>query len=82
MQGLLYISKKGREMKKIAGCGGKTAVVFTNEQSPRRVGLLAGSCWTKSQSPCCPRGGGGMVTNDWYLLSAGRLTNRNDQKEH
>ena len=45
--GLLYIGKRGREMKKIAGCMEKTAVILPMS-SPHRVGLLAEICWTKS----------------------------------
>ena len=56
--GLLYMGKKGREMKKIAGCRGKTAVVLPTS-SPGRVVLLAGICWTKSQSRLLPSVWGG-----------------------
>ena len=52
-RGLLYTGKKGREI--IAGCGGKTAVVLPT----RRVELLTGICWTKSQSPRDSPGLGG-----------------------
>ena len=36
--------------------------------SPRRVGLLAGICWTKSQSPRYSLGLGAMVINDLNAL--------------
>ena len=65
-RGLLYIGKKGCEMKRQQAAGGKTAVVLPI-CSPRRVVLLAGICWTKSQSPRYSPGRGGeagMVTND------------------
>ena len=42
---------------------GKTAVVLPTS-SPRRVGFLAGICWTKSRSPRYSLGLGGVVTND------------------
>ena len=59
-RGLLYIDKKGSEMKN-SRLRGKTVQIssgFTNE-SPRRVGLLAGICWTKSRSPRYSPGLGG-----------------------
>ena len=63
-RGLLYIDKKGSEMKINNRLRGKTAVVLPTS-SPRRVGLLAGICWTKSQSPGYSMGlGGAVVTND------------------
>ena len=49
-RGLLYIGKKGR--------GGKIDVVLPTS-SPRSVGLFAGICWTKSQSPRFSPGLGG-----------------------
>ena len=52
--GLLYIGKKGREMKKIAGCGGKTAVVLPTS-SLRRLGLLAEFAGLKVKVPTIPR---------------------------
>ena len=65
-RGLLYIDKKGSEMKN-SRLRGKTAVVLPMS-SPRRVGLLAEICWTKSQSPRYSPGlgggGGAVVTND------------------
>ena len=60
-QGLLYIDKKGHEMKRLQAAG-ETSSGFTNEQS--LVGLLPGICWTKSQSPCYSPGPGAVVTND------------------
>ena len=60
---LLYIGKKGPEMKRYLAAREKTAVVLPMS-SPRRVGLLAG-IGTKSQSPrCSPSGWGTVVTND------------------
>ena len=59
--GLLYVGKKGREMKKIAGSSGLPT------SSPHRVGLLSGICWTKNKNPrYSPMGvgAGGVVTND------------------
>ena len=56
-RGLLYIDKKGSEMKN-SRLRGKTAVVLPTS-SPRRVGLLARICWTKSQSPRYSPGLGG-----------------------
>ena len=54
IRGLLYICREGR-----ADCGGKTALVLPTS-SPRRVGLLAGICWIKSQVPAkSPPGLGG-----------------------
>ena len=63
--GLLYIDKKGSEMKN-SRLRGKTAVVLPTS-SPHRVRLLAGICWPKSQSPRYSPGlggGGAVVTND------------------
>ena len=57
-RGLLYICKKGCEMKGDSRLQGKTAVVLPMS-SPRRVGLLEGICWIKSQSPRYSRGLGG-----------------------
>ena len=48
--GVCFIYAKRAVNEKIADCGEKTAVVLPTS-SPRRMGLLAGICWTKSQSP-------------------------------
>ena len=59
-RGLLYIGKKVREMKRYSSrLQEKTAVVLPPASSPRRVGLLAGICWTKRQSPRYSPGGWG-----------------------
>ena len=46
------------------------------KSSPRRVELLAGICWNKSQiicySPGMGGGGGGMVSNDWCINASER----------
>ena len=55
--------QKGPLNEKIAGCGGKTAVVLPTS-SPCRVGPLIGIFWTKSQSPRYSPGVGAVVTND------------------
>ena len=63
--GVCCICKKGCEIKR-----GKTAEVLP-KSSLRRVGLLAGICWTKSQSPRYSMGvvggGGDVVTNNWCI---------------
>ena len=60
-RGMLYIGKKGSEMKRWQAVGenssGFTKLLPTS--SPRRVGLLAGICLTKSQSPRYAPGLGG-----------------------
>ena len=35
---------------------------------PRSMGLLAGICWTKSQSFRCSSGIGVVITNDWCIV--------------
>ena len=58
-QCLLYICKKGYVWKD-SRLWGKTAMVI-RKSSPRRVGLLAGICWTRqSQSPRYSPGLGGL----------------------
>ena len=44
----------------------KTAVILP-DSSPRRVGLLAGICWTKSQSPRYSAGVGAVPANHWCI---------------
>ena len=68
-RGLLYIDEKGSEMKN-SRLRGKTAVVLPTS-SPRRVGLLAGICWTKSQVPAIPRGWGGA----WLQMTSALADN-------
>ena len=67
-QGLLYIDKKGSEMKN-SRLRGKTVQIssgFTNEQSPQGRAFSGDLLDQKSKSPLFPvvRGGGGVVTND------------------
>ena len=50
--------------KRVRGRG-KDVVLLTC--FPRSVGLLAGICWKKSQSPSYSLGLGAMVTNDWCV---------------
>ena len=66
-QGLLYIDKKGSEMKN-SRLQGKTAVVLPSS----RVGLLAGICWTKSQSPRYSPGLGGGA---WLQMTSALADN-------
>ena len=57
--GVCFIYAERAVNEKIADCGGKTALVLPTS-SPRRVGLLAGICWIKSQVPAkSPPGLGG-----------------------
>ena len=37
----------------------------------RSAGLIAGICWTKSQSPRYSQGVGSVVTNDWCITGPG-----------
>ena len=49
--------------------------------SPCRVGLLAGICWTKSQSPLFSGPGGALVTNDWSVKRTNVLFSSDDELE-
>ena len=66
-RGLLYIDKKGSEMKN-SRLRGKTVHIssgFTNEQSPQGRAFSGDLLDQKSKSPLFPRAGwGGVVTND------------------
>ena len=65
-RGLLYIDKKGSEMKN-SRLRGKTVQIssgFTNEQSPQGQAFSRDLLDQKSKSPLFPGAGGAVVTND------------------
>ena len=64
-QGLLYIGKKGREMKRLQAAG-ENSSGFTNEQFPRGGAFSRDLLDQKSKTPLFPGAGGwgSVVTND------------------
>ena len=50
-------------------------VVVIPTGCPHSVGLLSGIGWTESQSPSYSPRLGGMVTNDWCIISKQRKIN-------
>ena len=63
-RGLLYIDKKGCEMKREQAAG-KPSSGFTNEESPQSWAFSGVLLDQKSKSPLFPWGGA-VVTNDSY----------------
>ena len=65
-RGLLYIDKKGSEMKNSRLRGKKVQISsgFTNQQSPQGRAFSGDLLDQKSKSPLFPGAGGAVVTND------------------